>query len=58
MLMSVGVVLSTSVKPDFCSIYSYISYLPAELRAGRKEDELLEMKNKQKAAWAGDERAV
>lgn len=42
-------VLSTSMKPTFFSIYSCISYLPAELRAGRKKDELLETKNKQKA---------
>jgi len=49
-LMSVGTVLSASMKPEFCFIYSHISYLPAELQAGRKEDELPEMKNKQKAA--------
>lgn len=48
-LMSVGAVLSTSMKPEFHFIYSHISYL-LEVRAGRKEDELLEMKNKQKAA--------
>jgi len=48
--MSVGTVLSASMKPEFCFIYSHISYLPAELQAGRKEDELPEMKNKQKAA--------
>lgn len=33
----------------FLYIFIYILYLPAELRAGRKEDELLETKNKQKA---------
>lgn len=47
--MSVRAVLSTSMKPKFFSIYSYVSYLPAELRAGRKEDGLLETENKQKA---------
>lgn len=49
-LMSARAVLSTSMKTEFCSIYSHISYLTAGGRAGRKEDELLEMKNKQKAA--------
>lgn len=53
--MSVRAVLSTSMKPKFFSIYSYISYLPAEVRAGRKEDELLQTKMNKKQKMA-DER--
>lgn len=46
-LMSVGAVLSTSMKPEFCYIYSHISYLSAKVRAVRKADGLVEMKNEQ-----------
>lgn len=54
--MSVRAVLSTSMKPKFFSIYSYISYLPTEVRAGRKEDEFLETEINKKQKKADDER--
>lgn len=60
LLMTVRAVLSTQMKSKFFYIYSYISYLPAELRSGRKEDEInikQRMKNKkQKQKMADDER--
>lgn len=54
--MSVRALLSTLMKPKFFSVYSYMSYLPAEVRAGRKEDELLETKINKNQKTTDDER--
>lgn len=54
--MSVRALLSTLMKPKLFSVYSYMSYLPAEVRAGRKENELLQTQINKKQKMADDER--